>query len=475
MRQDHSDDSGLEQFDRLPETELDITMPAEETEMATALDGPILHSFECSDDKTETDLSDDGFTNDVLKNLNEARKDGSFCDITLLIGPEKQSIKAHRLILASASDYFKAMFNTNLKEGKQSEVGLPKTDMSTMNSIIDFIYTGKLKVSDGNVEKILTAANFFGISKVVTKCVQYIIQRINNNNSIQILEFAERISNKELKNRALIFVTDHFEEVSSKNLDIMEMSTPLLLHIIIQPCISIHQDTIENEERLFHIGWNHLQTKSEDIQEKFLPQLLKAIHLPVVSDEFMKDLTRKFGNCETVNAVIEKAKYLKSTLTHLQTPTKQYSNDRESRKNYYWVSRRYLKSGTVSVTCNGLKNKSSLFWLGMSSFIHGIAFALRASIVTSRGNGPPVNYLVASVESLIAFQPHVVYPFTIEFRLVDPQNSTQSFEVHASHTFKVNDRFTKSVRIMKVTDIFAEYYDDQTESCTLTAKMTLIR
>ncbi len=185
----------------------------------------VLHSFECSNDDTVTDISDQSYSSKVVQDLYEAWRNGLFCDITLLIGSEEHPIKAHRVILASASDFFKAIFTTDLKEGTQSEIKLPKTDLATMRALVEFAYIGKLQVTESNVESLVTAANFYGMSGIVERCVKYIMGKIKNSNSIEILEFAELISNKELKDFALRFVVKNFEAISSKNLDVMEMTT----------------------------------------------------------------------------------------------------------------------------------------------------------------------------------------------------------------------------------------------------------
>ncbi len=166
------------------------------------------------------------------------------------------------------------MFKTDLKEGSQSEIELPKMDLSTMESIMDFIYTGKTKITNENIERITLGANFFCVSKLLTKCVAHIKGKIDNRNAIQIFEFGNQISEERLKDFAKDYIIQNFEEISSKNLDLMEMSTGLLLEIIEDKHTSLHSDPQENAERLFQLGWNNLQSKPDDVWKTFLPKLL---------------------------------------------------------------------------------------------------------------------------------------------------------------------------------------------------------
>ncbi len=389
-----------------------------------------------------------------------------------MIGPEKHPIKAHRVILASASDFFKAMFTTDLKEGTQSEIELPKTDIATMKALIEFAYTGKIQVTESNIENIITAANFYGMSTLVQKCVKYIMGRINNSNSIEILEFAERISNNDLKDFAMRFVVQNFEDISSKNLDVMEMTTEVLMGIIEHSATSIHQDPTENEERLFQLGWNHLQSKSEDVWQKFLPRLLEVVHLPRVSDQFLKDLTRKVGHNETANKLIERAKQIKSTFTHYLTSTKKPDDDVKTVK---WAMGRFGKSGTISVQCDGLKNDTSLEWMGVPAYIKGIPWCLLAKIETVTDDGPPLNYLATYLTCMTALKSESI-PCNAEITIIAPKtsNHTQNCDIgEFSHTFVANANTYGFNRSVTLTEVMAEYYDDNTKSCTVKAHVTM--
>ena len=458
---------GLDQIDQLQEAGPSNSM-CEGADSTCLTDAPILHSFECSDDKTPSDIADDCYTSDVMKNLDEARKKGDFCDITLLIGPEKQPIKAHRLILASASDYFRVMFTSDLKESRQSEVELCNTDLPTMTSLIDFLYSGKMQVTDDTIEKILTTANFFGLSKIVKKCVEHVQAKMNNANSIEILEFAERISNQHLKKIARKFVIQNFETISSKNLDIMAMNTRLLLEIIKHAATSIHSDPVENEERLFQIGWNHLQSKPADVLETFLPKLLKAVHLPCVSDDFLQDLKKRVTNSKAVNKLLESAKRTKSTLKR--------NSDEADMSTLRWAMGRLRQSGTLSVVCEGFKNDSSLEWWGMPVYISGIPWRLWVRIETNTDDGPPINYIQAFVGCMSSFDYSKSIPCNYKLILVAPKNQNQKQDCEiadVSETFTPESNCIGPVRGMRVIDVLRDYYDTETDSCTVKAQITM--
>ena len=51
-------------------------------------------------------------------------------------------IPAHRLILSSVSEYFRAMFNSDLIEASQDEVNLNHIDPEALENLVSYMYTG---------------------------------------------------------------------------------------------------------------------------------------------------------------------------------------------------------------------------------------------------------------------------------------------------------------------------------------------
>ena len=57
-----------------------------------------------------TEAEPTGNTDNLLKALDEMRRKDILCDVTLLVGPDRIAMRAHRNILAASSGRFKDMF-----------------------------------------------------------------------------------------------------------------------------------------------------------------------------------------------------------------------------------------------------------------------------------------------------------------------------------------------------------------------------
>ncbi len=65
-------------------------------------------------------------------------------DVVLIA--EQTQIRAHRLVLSAASDYFAAMFTSDVREATQKEVVMQNVDPQALVALVDYIYTGETAV-----------------------------------------------------------------------------------------------------------------------------------------------------------------------------------------------------------------------------------------------------------------------------------------------------------------------------------------
>lgn len=72
------------------------------------------------------------------------------CDITLAT-EDGVKVKGHKIIFASASPYFHAMFSS-FEEKEKDIVVLKNLDSTALISIVDYIYTGEIMLNEENIQ-----------------------------------------------------------------------------------------------------------------------------------------------------------------------------------------------------------------------------------------------------------------------------------------------------------------------------------
>lgn len=77
-------------------------------------------------------------------------RDEALCEIKLQTDDGKMVI-GHKVVLASASSYFHAMFTT-IDESNTNVFNIRYLDSTTLQLLVDYIYTGKIIVTEQNVK-----------------------------------------------------------------------------------------------------------------------------------------------------------------------------------------------------------------------------------------------------------------------------------------------------------------------------------
>lgn len=79
------------------------------------------------------------------------------CDLTVKIG--KKCIHAHKIVLASSSDYFDKLLTGGFKETNKKKINIEGIEATAFELIVDYIYTSQLKLTDHNVQVKLHVLN----------------------------------------------------------------------------------------------------------------------------------------------------------------------------------------------------------------------------------------------------------------------------------------------------------------------------
>jgi hypothetical protein len=149
---------------------------------------------------------------DAFTTMNTLRNHQELCDIVLSVG--NIEIHAHRLVLASCSPYFYAMFTNNLAESKQSVVTLKDMDASCVEILVNFAYTADITVNESNVQALLPVASLLQISSVQKACCAFLEGQLDPSNCLGILSFGELHGCDELAIKSRHYCTRYFSKVA---------------------------------------------------------------------------------------------------------------------------------------------------------------------------------------------------------------------------------------------------------------------
>lgn len=149
----------------------------------------------------------------MLKGFDTFRGDETLCDVVLIPGDSKEKFPVHRVIMASCSDYFKAMFTGGMREQEMREIKLHGVTKLGLKNIIDFIYTSKVNLDMGNLQDTLEAANFLQVMPVLGFCNQLLSSEITIDNCVEVERIATDLLLEDVQLNIGEFVSQNLSEL----------------------------------------------------------------------------------------------------------------------------------------------------------------------------------------------------------------------------------------------------------------------
>ncbi|XP_022180639.1 ring canal kelch homolog isoform X3 [Myzus persicae] len=240
---------------------------------------------------------------EMFKVLQSLLKNQDFCDITLETD-DKQIIFAHKVVLASGSPYFHAMF-TNFAEKNHDHVVMGQLDSTALKLLVNFIYSGKIVVTEINVLVLLPAANLLQLEEVREACCDFLQSQLSPTNCIGINAIADLHSCTQLLKSSELYVLHHFTEVIGGD-EFLSLSFEQVIKLI-----SNDELIVPSEEKVFEsvIHWVKHELSSRQCN---LPQLMEHVRLPLISKHYiLKKVAEEplINNCLKCNKYIIEALY----------------------------------------------------------------------------------------------------------------------------------------------------------------------
>ncbi|XP_063727443.1 kelch-like protein 12 [Symsagittifera roscoffensis] len=148
---------------------------------------------------------------EVVRSMNQLRKLNALCDVELVVDFER--FPAHRVLLASCSDYFRAMFTNTMCESARTSVPIKNVSPCVMRIILDYVYAESITINADNVQELLPAASLLQLHSIQQACCEFLERQLDSSNCLGIKAFADTHNCTELSQSAEKFICQNFVEV----------------------------------------------------------------------------------------------------------------------------------------------------------------------------------------------------------------------------------------------------------------------
>ena len=234
------------------------------------------------DEKSGPDLL---HSHTVLICMNQHRKDTiKLCDVALKIG--ETMVPAHKSVLAACSPYFFAMFTSDMRESHENVVEMKNVNAPIIDALVEFIYTGKLQITNDNVETTLEHAALIQLTKAVDICCKFLEKQLDPQNCIGIRQFAALHQCKDFISKADSFMKSNFLEVIESE-EFITLSSNELKGLLCDQSLKV-----DNEEQVYNAVMKWVQHDQSERGPK-LHVLLSQVKLPLLSRECIMNTVDK--------------------------------------------------------------------------------------------------------------------------------------------------------------------------------------
>lgn len=112
----------------------------------------------------------------LSQGIEEIWLDQSFTDVVIRVG--KATYNCHKIVLASLSAYFSAMFRSGMRESLAGTVNLHNIEPEIFEAVLRFMYTGSNVIVQENVEGLLEAAVMLQVKCLQDQCELFLKKQI---------------------------------------------------------------------------------------------------------------------------------------------------------------------------------------------------------------------------------------------------------------------------------------------------------
>lgn len=138
------------------------------------------------------EFKDDNAFEESFKRIQDFRREMIFSDI-IISSDDEREFHCHKVILASASPYFRAMFLADMKESHQAKVKIKGLDSCALEQLLEFCYSSRIIINLDNVQQLVVASGMLQFPKIQESCMEFLVNNIDETNCIGIWKLAEVI------------------------------------------------------------------------------------------------------------------------------------------------------------------------------------------------------------------------------------------------------------------------------------------
>ena len=237
----------------------------------------------------------DNYDRDLARRLHARMRAMNQCDVTMLVGDV--TLHAHRAVLSACSSYFDSMFSERWSKSDTYDLSHIFSSSQTLQSIIDYMYTGQITITKDTLVEILNSASLFLLTDLKDLCAKYIVANLAVKNCLPLWLLCEQYDVNAAEPVCQALVKSHFHHYlvyEDESLSIPETCLQKLIHEGVL-------DLLTTDQRMsFLTQWSQQNQCTPPTYSKLL-QSFECREVNTNSIE--KEVPDVIGECEPFQAI----------------------------------------------------------------------------------------------------------------------------------------------------------------------------
>ncbi|XP_052774083.1 kelch-like protein 25 isoform X2 [Mya arenaria] len=200
-----------------------------------------------------------------------------------------KTFRCHKVVLAAVSDYFRAMFNSGMKETELNKAKFEDISTDTFETLFSLIYSQNhieddhlKQKSEEEMTELLNVAGRLQISFLKDICINHFESTMSTNNCVERWKAGQLFLCDDVREFAWEYILEHFDEIANDDI-LMTLEFEDILKII-----SDEKLKVSNEETVWRTIKKWVNTELDKRLEHFV-SLLRECRLVAIDKNYLTD------------------------------------------------------------------------------------------------------------------------------------------------------------------------------------------
>ena len=137
----------------------------------------------------------------------------SCSDIVFVLENGGDRVHAIKGLLIGRSEYFRAMFRSNMRESRENEVKVEGCSKDSFLLLLEYLYIGAVDVGMDHALELYVLADRYQVNGLSRQCLEVIGEGLTNENAIRMLVEVDELCVDALRDMCMSYAISNYDKV----------------------------------------------------------------------------------------------------------------------------------------------------------------------------------------------------------------------------------------------------------------------